>query len=320
MIPIKGVDARRVAYSSNSNHIAWAADDGMMWIWNVDEDHIERIFSLNLPVNDHVMNLAFSPSDDKIIAWTTSGDHRIHAVDRTTSDIQPRSSQTFDSAIRSIAFSPNGAQIAVGFENKAVAVCDATTLGLTDRSLTGHEAPIVSVTFSPDGSRVASGSDMSTIRIWDALTRGFQRSIQASDQVVAIAFSPDGKKLVSGSSRPIMLYSGMVQLWDVETGNMSGEEAFFWDVCSVAFSPDGKHIAAGFRNGEVKIWDTRLELEWSSETHSEQVDYVAFSSDGSRFVSASGTKIYVWNTKVADQPVPPTNLNDSPFLQIMSRC
>jgi WD40 repeat protein len=287
-----------------------------MWIWNVEKDDTEDVVSLDLSDGDSVMSLAFSPSDDKHIAWTTVKDHRIHAVDRTTSNTQRRSSERHESEILSIAFSPDGAQIAAGLQNKTVAVYDATTLVLT-KKFTGHVALIRSVMFSPQDWRIASvDSGNSTIRIWNAPTGAFERGIQLDVksvlQPILMAFSPDGKKLVLASSSGNIRYPAMVQMCDVEKGTISEKTEHMEFVCSLAFAPDGERIAVGFRVGTVSIFDTSLKTDTrrSFKAHSSSVDLIAFSSDSSRLVTGSNfradtgsnSKICVWDTRVADQP------------------
>jgi WD40 repeat protein len=304
VIPISGGKITRVAYSSSNRYIAWALGDGSLQIWNVGEGRIEQDLSLNLSGdNDAVISLAFSPLDDKRIAWTTQNGYRIYARDWTTPSVQLKTSIIHANRIMGIAFSPDRNQI-ITVSNRlgTVAVHDATTLDLTRGSVTGdvHWAKLVAC--SSSGSRIASVSEFSTaILIYDARTGSYEKEMQVNIQngavidlgaVMAVALSSDGKLLVSGS------FLGAVQLWDVEKGVMRGEKRFEENVHSVAFSPDAQYIAAGFGDGTLRMLNTALNIQWSFKPHSSPVDFLAFSSDSSRLVSASDTRICVSDTKV----------------------
>ncbi|KAE9390028.1 WD40 repeat-like protein [Gymnopus androsaceus JB14] len=105
-----------------------------------------------------------------------------------------------DDLVYSVAFSPNGARIVSGSDDRTVRIWDTTGIQIGD-PLVGHDDSIRAVAFSPDGTRILSGSRDKTIRIWDVTTGG-----QICDpheghyhSVSSVAFSPDGTRIVSGS-------------------------------------------------------------------------------------------------------------------------
>ena len=68
--------------------------------------------------------------------------------------------------INSIAFSPDGAQLATASSDSTARLWDART-GAELRRLEGHTHNINSIAFSPDGALLATGSWDSTARLWD---------------------------------------------------------------------------------------------------------------------------------------------------------
>jgi WD40 repeat protein len=72
------------------------------------------------------------------------------------------------SAVKSLALSPDGKQIASGCENTTICVWDAISGVMIGEPLRGHYDSVNSVTFSPDGKQIVSGSHDMTICIWDA--------------------------------------------------------------------------------------------------------------------------------------------------------
>ncbi len=68
-------------------------------------------------------------------------------------------------SVLSVAFSPDGSQLASGLTDDTIRLWDVDT-GEETRRLTGHTSNVASVAFSPDDSQLASGSLDGTIRLW----------------------------------------------------------------------------------------------------------------------------------------------------------
>ena len=114
--------------------------------------------------------------------------------------------------VRDLAWSPDGASLASGSDDKTVRVWDAAT-GIARHTLQGHRDWVRSVAWSPDGASLASGSDDKTVRVWDAATGIARHTLQGHGNLVrSVAWSPDGASLASGS------YDKTVRVWDAATG------------------------------------------------------------------------------------------------------
>lgn len=122
------------------------------------------------------------------------------------------------------------------------------------------------------------------------------------------AVSSDGKRIVTGSKviipletllqykkdKSVKLISGVVAIWDAETGQLMGspiEESCA--VTSVAFSPNGKLLAVGGYGG-ILILDTETRQKTGTPLNLPlevgNVDYLTFSPNGKRLASVQAEK------------------------------
>ena len=110
-------------------------------------------------------------------------------------------------------------------------------------------------------------------------------------RIYDLKYSPDGTRLAAPSSTGIWLY-------DSATGDpvslMRIGKVFA--ASSVAFSPDSRTLASF--SGVLRLWDMATgELKHTMRTDFGSSGHVAFSSDGRKFATSSGTGVYVWDAQ-----------------------
>lgn len=121
-----------------------------------------------------------------------------------------------------------------------------------------------------------------------------------SATVSDIAFHP---------AKPILFtvsHDATVRMYSTESGGSLGS---FCSDCGKAiwacrFSADGSILAIGTGDGIVEVWGSRspeaISLLFSFEAHESFVDTLAFSGDGLRLATGSGSDVLLWKLKPAD--------------------
>jgi len=279
-----------VAYSPDGKRIVGGLCsgnvNGAVTLWNADTG----VREWTQRCEDVVTSVAFSPDGTRVAGGTDDG---YVDVWNTRAFELERSHKSHQDRVTSIAFSPDSKRIISGSCDKTLHTFGAND-GVCEWVLRGHSGGVTSVAFSPDGTHIVSSSYDKTLRLWSAHDGECKQVFKGlEDMARSVAFSSDSEWIVSGSD------DGSVKIWSVDgvpwTLGLRDERGSY-GVTSVAISPNRDLIASGSRNG-VKIWDTDTgTCVRALQGHSDWVNGVAFSPDGTHVASCSDDgSVKVWN-------------------------
>ncbi|KAF8553718.1 WD40 repeat-like protein [Imleria badia] len=232
-----------LAVTGDGTKIISGDEDGNIKVWDV-ESHCE--LAREWTHDGGCQTIAVSP-DDRLIAvgdcWNDVGIY-------TTEGTQVYDDIDVKKAIWSIAFSPNGNQIACGtlFD---IHLYDVKTGKLILRPLIGHKELVHSVLWSRDGSRLFSASQDGTIRCWNSDTgeQIGQPWTSHTNTIRSLSLSPDRSILASAS------LDKTIRFWDATSGHAIGQPLQHdEEVNAVSFSPSGEFVAATTCDGKIYLW------------------------------------------------------------------
>jgi len=113
-----------------------------------------------------------------------------------------------EAAGASLAYSPDGGQLATGWSDGTVRLID-TANGSVQDVFEPHTTSVQRLAYSPDGSRLASGAVDGTIWISQVATASPLLELRGhSHPIVSLAYSRDGTKLMSGDAGQVL------RVWD----------------------------------------------------------------------------------------------------------
>ncbi|MDH6140356.1 serine/threonine protein kinase [Kitasatospora sp. GP30] len=265
-----------VSFNPASTLLASVGEDGAVRLWNTATWKSAKTFA-------HQAVNPWSKPLDQVIAFNSR----------------------FTAAL-SLAFSPDGAVLAVGNGDGTISlwnIADGTETTLPYLDPVEWNGATSSVSFAPGGGRLAATYDAPAIRIWDVATRTSLATLTTGDTswVAQVAFSPSGQILASasGNGNPNnTVTDGRLQLWDTSSRTRIAtltDSNSPWQ--SLAFSLDGKTLANLRSDGEITLWDVAARTATGTLASSDSgVTCVAFGAGG---VLAGGFKdgtITLWDT------------------------
>lgn len=230
--------------------------------------------------------------------------------------------------ICSLAYSPDGRQLASGGADKIVCVWDLAARQ-SRATLKGHRTYAHGVAFSPDGRLLATTGGDLYLRDPKSGAAAVARQ-EGGRPTAGLAISPDGRLLVSvgrrmgGANTPI---AGDVKFWDAAGATTSltlgeyqprGRKALqiqpadaahreaslaeFMDrqklgAWSIALDPAGQLLAIGTDNGGVLLWDMGAAQPRGQLRATASVRSLTYSDDGRLLAGTEASRVRVWDVQ-----------------------
>jgi WD40 repeat protein len=292
---------RSVDFSADG-YVLSASEDQTIKVWDVNEGN----FQLLKEIQEHtswVQSVRFNPKNNTMFA-SGGADRQVILHDIKQGLISTIKGYT--NFVFSVAFSPDGKELAVGYEDGILRIWNIKTGEY--QKLRGHQGWIRSVTFSSDNQWLASSGEDRKIVLWQRQPEQTFRKVKEltghKSWIRQVRFSPTDKILVSCSDdKTIKFYKYENETTDFQSLTKDNGGHLDW-IRSISFSPDGSFLASGSGDKTIKIWQKNEDGIWANcqtltreedDGHDDWVWSVAFSPDGKYLATASGDrKVKIW--------------------------
>lgn len=257
-------------------------------VWNLADATLARRIG-GLP--ERITALAWHPRRNVLaVAGGSPGQWGAVALVDPAQDWQPRILCDLADTALSVAFSPDGTQLAAGAADRAVRFFDPAS-GKTTRVLRQHADWVQSVAFDRDGARLVTASRDRTARIFNARTGALETTFSGHESpVLGAVFSNSGSQVYSFARGRSVL------IWDAASGEAKKESIDLdGGVQQILATPFG--LVTGGTDPLVRVLQiSDRRLLFTLHGHGDGVPALALSPDGQTFASggADGT-VCVWS-------------------------
>jgi len=277
-----------VGFDQSGGRVLTAHDKGAIVLWDANDGRAIAELAVH---EGGAVAAEFSP-DGGSIATAGARDSRVEIRSAATGALIA----TCEVAATAIAWSPDGARLAIGSRDGKATLCDAKTGklgGSVVHSAAASEAgsptatdecSITAVAWTEDGEFLATAGAAGVVTFWRASTlEAVHSDLGHAGAVIDLVPQPGTGRIASAGE------DGTVQILEPD---LADPVATFYNesvpVHRIAMSPDGERLAWGGADGRIKIWDTRGgEHLLALDAHRAAVTDLAWSPDGRRLISAA---------------------------------
>ncbi|MEJ0036318.1 MAG: WD40 repeat domain-containing protein [Gammaproteobacteria bacterium] len=241
-----------------------------------------------------------------------------------------RAHVALDAYVADLAWSPDGASLAVAGGEGAVVLVEQIGGSPHARVLGEHGMGVIAVAWQPGGKLFASTGQDSAVVLWDASSGAVAARLRPGmSWTEQIAFSPDGALLATATGKVLALWDSAGQrvhtfeplagtiaaiAWDkpgrdlaaASTGAVTVHRIepprftarnYAWSAAclTAAFSPNGKVLASGMQDGTVHFWWLTTGKDSQMRGYPTKVTLTEWSANGRYLATSAGSEIVVWD-------------------------
>jgi WD40 repeat protein/serine/threonine protein kinase len=301
---------RTLAVSADGVHLASAASDHTIRVWQAQDSGVARRGALVKELRGHagpVYAATFAAGDANAIVSTGYDDRvRLWSIDQYDEEqrMPGLALRGHVGPVLSARFSPKGESIVTASLDRTARTWNTKTGGEVRVLREGHSYLASRAIFFPKSRRLLTSGGDGTVRIWDLDRQAELRVFDRTGYRAAAAISPDERMILTGSSDLVAEGArphGAI-LSSAETGEplhplVGSHKA---PVTCVAFSPAAERPLAltGDDNGVFQLWNsaTGEPVGPRIDQHASPIVAAEFAADGQSLVTAdAGGHAFRWS-------------------------
>ena len=286
---------QKVRVSKDGQWIATSGYDKTLRIW----DSASGAQMMQIPIAGIGSSIRFNKDSTRLVVGDYDGNISLWDISQLkahTGFVQ------FSEFAHEARFSPNGEWLVVNTDDKNVWLINSDQLGKTEdnrkllvttNGLTGNMA------VSADSKWVAITENDENFAQYNRVVLvgadGEKKSFFSHDGEVinAVAFTPDSKQVITADE------NGLINIWNVETGEKSYSLNTKGVILSLAVSPNGKYLVAGIEEeNHSVVWDLTTQTQVATLEQVGRIKAVQFSRDGKLLATGSSeATVFLWNVE-----------------------
>ncbi len=280
-------------FSADNRWLASTAGGKSIHLWDVVNRKLEIV--LQQDESASCWTIAFHPLRFELAAaWNLeeTGLHEIRLYDVASQKVIT-TLKGHTASIYSIAFSPNGLWLVSSGKDKTARLWDISNA--KELRSFQHEGDVSSVAFDAKGETLATGmiGQYNKVQLWKVTTGEFLYAINEGSS--KLVFSSDGRKLILAG----FCFEG-AQIWNLSERKLEHHlkrNIKHGKITHIAVSSDKRKLATASFDYRVRLWDlVNNKLECTFEGHTDEVNCVVFSPNGTQLLSGGKDKqIRLWN-------------------------
>jgi WD40 repeat protein len=211
-----------VAFSTDGKRIATSTDDGTIQIWDGSKGQaIDTLVGAGGPIRTLMFldaRLLLSTGDgQEAIVWDSNPEWKLVARLGAGEDPLDVKMSPFEFRVLSLAFSPDGKQLATGggepSRSGELHIWDVEKKTIAKTIEDAHSDTIFGLQFSQDGTKIVSGAADKFVKVHEVATGKHVKSFEGhTHHVLDVSWKADGSQLVSAGA------DNAIKVWNVQTG------------------------------------------------------------------------------------------------------
>jgi len=234
-------------------------------------------------VDDHVIDLTWSPDGSRLAAASVGGPIRM--FDGASGTIQHKlAGHGFGTT--ALCWSSFGTLLASAGQDGLARTWNATT-GAEQFRVEGGSPWVERVAWSPPGDVLATASGR-TLRFWNMSGQLLNEVTEHPSTIADIAWRPRSNELAS-------VAYGQLALWKPDRPEPVREFTWKGSMLALAWSPHGRYIATGDQDSSVHFWIVKTGHELMMYGYPTKVRTLSWDSVGRYLATGGGPHVTIWD-------------------------